>query len=146
MVMTTEEFAVLTVKYWMMETGVGITVVLTGLLGILVSVVVTSQTLFTVTQEYLWNYGTLLALGFSRFQLLWGVLLQSFVLGGSGILIGSGFFLLASYASARTPIPLETTPVVFAGLVAASIVSSMASSLLSVRAIFRIDPVTVFRG
>jgi len=146
MVLTTEEFAVLTVKYWMLETGVGITVVLTGILGVLVSVVVTSQTLFTVTQEYLGNYATLLALGFSRFQLVGCVLFQSLVLGGCGIVIGSGFFVMASRASARTPIPLETTPLVFSGLVAASVVSAMASSLLSVRTIFRIDPVAVFRG
>ena len=65
-VLTTEEFSIRTVKYWMLETGIGITVVLTAILGVLVSVMVASQTLFTVTQENSGNYATLLALGFSR--------------------------------------------------------------------------------
>lgn len=143
---TTDEFAVRTVKYWMLETGVGVTVVLTAVLGALVSIVVTSQTLFTVTQENLGNYATLMAVGFSRGRIVGCVALQSLVLGGLGMLGGSAAFLLAARISARTPIPLETTPLVFAGLAATSLFSSVLSSYLSLRAVLGIDPVSVFRG
>jgi putative ABC transport system permease protein len=145
-VLTTDEFVVRTVKYWMLETGVGITVVLTAVLGVLVSVFVTSQTLFNVTQEHLGNYATLLALGFSRSQVVACVLFQSLLFGGCGVLIGSLLFWLASGVSARTPISLETTPAVYLGLVLASLLASMGSSVISLRAVFSIDPVTVFRG
>ncbi len=145
-VLTSEQFATRTIKYWMLETGIGITVVLTAILGVLVSVVVTSQTLFTITQEHLSNYAMLIALGFSRLQLLNCVLLQSLMLGGIGILFGSVGFFAASHASARTPIPLETTPAVFTGLVLISLLFSVLSSYLSMRAIFTIDPVRVFRA
>ena len=130
----------------MLETGIGITVVLTAILGVVVSVVVTSQTLFTVTQEYLANYATLLALGFSRSQMLVCVMIQSLIVGGAGTLLGSVGFFFASHASARTPLPLETTPLVYTGLIMVSLICSVASSFLSIRAILGLDPVAVFRG
>jgi putative ABC transport system permease protein len=130
----------------MLETGVGLTVVLTAVLGVVVSVVVTSQTLANVTQEHLGNYATLLALGFSRVQLVSCVLLQGLLLGVLAAYLGSLAFFAASRLSARTPIPLETTPPVFAGLVLLSLVFSASSSYLSVRAMFRIDPIHVFRA
>jgi putative ABC transport system permease protein len=145
-VLTSPEFARRTVGYWMLETGVGITVVLTAILGVLVSVVVTSQTLFTVTQEHLGNYATLLALGFRRTRVLACVLLQALSLGGLGVALGSVAFFAAGHASARTPIPLETTPLTFTGLVLTGLACSAVSSFLSLRAVLRIDPAAVFRA
>jgi putative ABC transport system permease protein len=144
-VLTSREFALRTMKYWMLETGVGTTVVVTAVLGLLVGALIMSQTLFAITQEHIANYATLVALGFSRPRLTAIVLVQSLILGGGGIALGSQFFFLASRASATTPIPLETTGPVFAALVAISLASCFLASFASVRSIFRIDPISVFR-
>jgi putative ABC transport system permease protein len=133
------------VSYWMLETGMGMTVILTAVLGILVTVVVTSQTLFTITQDHLGNYATLLALGFSRGKMLGGVILQGLILSGVGISLGSAAFLSLSRLSARTPIPLETTPAVFTGLVVLSVACCLLGSFLSIKTILRIDPIAAFR-
>jgi putative ABC transport system permease protein len=145
-VLTSREFAARTMKYWMLETGLGITVVLTAILGLAVSVVVTSQTLFTVTQEHLNNYATLAAVGFGRTRLLLCVILQGLVLESGGIGIGTALFAIAAHVSRRTPLPLETSPEIYAGLVGVSIASSLAGAFLSVRAVLRVDPASVFRG
>jgi putative ABC transport system permease protein len=145
-VLTTGEFATRSVKYWMLETGVGITVGLTAILGIAVSLVVTSQTLFMITQEHLGDYATLLALGFRRIKLLGCLLAQSLLLGGIGVSLGSAAFAFAARASIGTPIPLETTFEVYTGLVILSLACSLVASLISVRAICRVDPVAVFRA
>jgi putative ABC transport system permease protein len=144
-VLTAREFAVRTMKYWMLETGIGITVVVTAVLGLLVGAFIMSQTLYTITQENLANYATLVALGFSRTRLMAIVLAQSLILGVVGIVLGSQLFLLASKTSATTPIPLETTPSVFAALIAVALISCVLASFASVRSIFRIDPISVFR-
>jgi len=144
-VLTSREFAVRTMSYWMLETGVGVTVVVTALLGLVVGAFIMSQTLFTITQEHIANYATLVALGFRRSQLTAIVLTQSLILGGGGIALGSQLFFLASRAAATTPIPLETTPQIFAGLVAVSLASCILASFASIRSIFRIDPISVFR-
>lgn len=145
-VLTTSEFAERSVKYWMLETGVGITVIITAILGLLVGVVIMSQTLFAITQDHIGNYATLLALGFHQKTLRQIVLTQSLSLGGLGILFGSVLFIVASNASARSPIPLETTPMVSAGLIAFSLLCCLGASWFSIRAIFKLDPVSVFHG
>lgn len=145
-VLTTWEFALRTALYWMLETGVGITVLVTGALGVVVSIAITSQTLYAITQENLGNYATLLALGFHRARLVFMVLVQSLILGSAGVVGGSAMFFPAVSLSSATPIPLETTPAVYAGLVVLSLVSCGVASVMSVRSVFRIDPVTVFRG
>ena len=145
-VLTAREFAVRTMTYWMLETGLGITVVLTAVLGLAVSVVVTSQTLFTVTQEHLANYAALAAVGFGRAQLVGCVIVQGLVLAAGGVLVGSALFGAAAHLSQRTPVPLETLPEVYAGLVLVSVLSSLAGGFLAIRSIRRLDPASVFRG
>jgi putative ABC transport system permease protein len=145
-VLTTAEFARKTSRYWMLETGVGVTVVITALLGLIVGLVITSQTLFSITQENLAHYTTLLALGFARRSLLAIVLAQALVLGILGVAAGSLAFAAASALLARTQIPLEMTPEVLAGLVALALASCALASALSVKAIFKIDPAQVFRA
>jgi putative ABC transport system permease protein len=144
-VLTTAQFALRTVQYWMLETGLGLTVVITAMLGLGIGVMIISQTLFAVTQDHLPNYATLLALGFSPRRLATIVLMQSLALGGCGIAGGSALFLAACYATAKTPIPLETTPLVFTGLMGVSLLASGLASFISVRSLFNLDPVSVFR-
>ncbi len=107
---------------------------------------VISQNLFALTQEHLPQYATLLAVGFSRAQLAGVVLVQSLLLGTVGIALGSLLFFPAARLGAVTPIPLETTGPIFACLVLVSLASCLLASFVSVRSVFRIDPVTVFRG
>lgn len=145
-VMTSDQFALRTISYWMLDTGLGITIVLTAILGLGVSVVISSQTLFTITQEHLPTYAMLAALGFSRAQLVGCVLMQTAILAGSGIVLGSALFYAGCVASARTPIPLETTFTIFTGIVCLSLLSSLAASYLSVKAVLSVDPVSVFRA
>jgi putative ABC transport system permease protein len=145
-VLTGREFTVRTMRYWMLETGAGLTVILAAGLGLTVSVVVTSQTLFAVTQEYLGNYATLAAVGFGRAQLLACVMIQGLALAGGEVLLGSAGFAVAARFTAPTNLPLETTPEVYAGLVAVSVGSCLIGALLSVRTVLRVDPATVFRG
>jgi putative ABC transport system permease protein len=143
--LTSREFAERTVKYWMLETGAGITVVATALLGLAVGAVIISQTLFAITQDHLPNFATLLALGFGRRQLVRIVLVQSLLLGLGGIGVGSAGFFVAARLSAPTPIPLETTGLVFASLAGVTLLCGLLASFVSVRALFRIDPIQVFR-
>jgi putative ABC transport system permease protein len=144
--LTTEELMARSVGYWMGETGVGLIVLLTTALAVLVSAVVTSQTLFTITQDHLANYATLLAVGFSRRRMLGCVLAQGLVLSGLGVLLGGAAFHGLRLASAGTLVPLEMTPGLFAALVTVSVGCCLLGSFLSVKAVLRIDPVAVFRA
>ena len=145
-VLTSSEFVVKTVSYWMLETGIGITVVVTAILGLMVSVVITYQSLFAITNENLGNYATLFAIGFGRLKLVSIVVLQAMFLGVVGISLGSILFFYVANLSRKTPIPLEMTPAVFFAIAVISLVNCFVASLVSMRSILSIDPVTVFRA
>jgi putative ABC transport system permease protein len=144
--LTSDELMTKSILYWLRETGIGLIVLITATLGVVVSAVVTSQTLYNITQDHLSNYATLLAIGFNRGQLAACVLAQGLVLSGLAILIGGLAFQATSVASADTAAPLEMTSTVFAALAAVSLLSCLLGSFLSLRKIFHIDPVAVFRG
>lgn len=145
-VLTTQQFVERTLSYWLFDTGLGLTVIATALLGLLVGTVIISQALYAITNDHLPNYATLLAVGFGRWQLVMIVMAQALLLGIIGIGIGSAVFGRMSILSQATPIPIEMTPLVFAGLVALFLVSCLGASFLSLRSIFRLDPVSVFRN
>lgn len=145
-VLTSTEFAERTAKYWMLETGLGVTVVLTAGLGLTVGMVIISQTLYALTHENLSHYATLLATGFSRASLVGIVLIQATCLAACGIAVGSALLAWSTRVTASTPIPIETTPLVYTGVLVACLLSCWGASLLSIRTIFRIDPVTVFHN
>jgi putative ABC transport system permease protein len=144
-VLTTSQFSIRSMRYWMLETGVGITVVLTAILGLAVGSIILSQTLFAVTQEFLPNYATLLAIGFSLRTIRKVVLGQSLMIGVPGVLLGSGMFAAAAVVSAPTQIPLETTPMIFCSLMLVALIACVLVGGLSARMLQRVDPVSVFR-
>jgi putative ABC transport system permease protein len=145
-VLTRREFAIRTIRYWMLDTGAGVSVIFAAVLGIVVSAVVTGQMLFAVTQEYLPNYATLGAVGFDRTRLLACLLIQGLILGGGEVMFGSAGFAVAVQLSPRSNLAIQTTPAVYGGLVLVALASCMFGGLLSVRALLRLDPATVFRG
>lgn len=143
-VLTAREFAVRSSRYWMLETGIGITVVLTAALGLGVGAVIISQTLFAITNDHLVHYATLRALGFGRRSLITCILTQALGLGLAGVALGSALFFVAGHFTARTSIPLETTPLVFSSLVVVALGTSVIASWLALRTALRVDPVSVF--
>jgi putative ABC transport system permease protein len=144
-VLTTRDFTLRTVNYWMLQTGAGLTLVLTAVLGLVIGVIMIAQTLFAVTQDHLDHYATLLALGFRPRRLAAVVVVQSLGLSLGGVLAGSVLLLAGVWLTAGTNLRLETTPLSFVGLAAAALAGGGLASLLSVRRVLGLDPVTVFR-
>jgi putative ABC transport system permease protein len=145
-VLTTPQFVQLTLSYWLFDTGLGLIVIATAVLGLIVGTVIISQALYAITNDHLPNYATLLAVGFGKWQLVAMVTVQALTLGVVGITIGSIVFGRMSVLSQATPIPIEMTAPVFVGIVVIFVGSCLAASFLSLRTVFRIDPVSVFRN
>ncbi len=144
--LTSREFMLRTIEYWMLETGAGLTVIGTAVLGFLVSAVVISQTLYSITQEHLLHYATLLALGFRRRQLVGIVVLQSGFLGVLGVIGGSVLFFATADQLSDSPIRLETSVLLYTVLVMISLMCCLSASLFSIQNVLRLDPADVFRS
>ncbi len=145
-VLTTEEFSLRSIRYWMIQTGLGLTVMVTAFLGLCVGVVVTSQTLFAMTHDHLGDFAMLGALGFSRLKLVGIVVVQACMLVTVGVALGDTAFRYAAHVSVGTPVPLEMPWKIGALLAGIFLVSSFGVSVLSIREILRVDPISVFRS
>ena len=143
-ILTSDEFAERTARYWMLTTGAGIAVIFTALLGLVVGAVITSQTLFTITQENLAHYATLMAVGFERRLLTQVVLLQSALVGVAGIVIGTVLYVPVSWLSQYSQLMIEFYWPMYIALVVIFLIICVLASGLSLRSVFRLDPVVVF--
>lgn len=143
-VLTTHDFVLKTCLYWMLETGVGTTVVVAAILGLVVGSAIVSQSLYALTNEHRKDYAALIAVGFSRWRLISGVLFQAALLGGMGIVLGSLAFEVVAIISSTSMVPIEMTPIIFASLCTIAMLACVTASLLSVRLILHADPISVF--
>ena len=103
----------------MLETGAGIMAIVTAVLGMIVGCGRGQSVAIRDDERSLARLCDLLAIGFSRWKLMAVVVVQALSLGMTGILIGSYFFGRAASLSQTTPLPLELTPEIFGGVLAA---------------------------
>jgi putative ABC transport system permease protein len=143
-VLTSAEFKRRTAEYWMIGTGIGFTVVMTAVLGVIIGALVISQTLFSLLQDHRPHYATLLALGFEVGLLGKVVFFQALLLWVIGAAAGAGAFYAASAIAERSPVPLRMPPDVMAVLLLVQGLASLAAGWWVLRKLRRIDPATVF--
>lgn len=145
-VLTTAQFSGMTRSYWMFTTGAGVAVLLAALLGLLVGIVVVTQTIYATTMDHLREYGTLKAIGAPN-SYVYRVILQqagmSAVLGyAMGITIS--FFVVqgAQRGGAAILLPWQMALLIF-GL---TLLMCAIAAAVSINKVTHLDPAMVFRG
>ena len=135
-----------TKKYWIVWTGVGIGFSLMALLGFLVGVVIVGQTIYASTMEHLREYGTLKALGATNRDLLAVIIYQAFANTLMGYLLALGTAYLMQQGYDRLGLSLIITFEMQVVMFVVTLIMCLGASVLSIRQVFRIDPVIVFRA
>ncbi len=144
-VFTSREFSFRSQMHWLMKTKAGIAMGYAALLGLLVGVVVTSQTLYAAVTGSLREYAVLRALGIPRWRMGMTVVAQSFWVGISGVLLAwPTVFVLARIADAvgvRVDLPWWLLAA------AGSVTLSMAvlSGLTALRSLRLVEPAILLR-
>ncbi len=145
-VYTADEFSFKTRWFWMYGTGMGLGILFGALLGLLVGIVIVSQTMYSATVERLGEYGTLKAIGMSNAQLAGIIVQQALFAGLLGYAIASA---LAYFLGARLPalnVPVVVPPGLIAGMLLVTVVICVSASITSVLRVFRLEPAIVFRS
>ncbi len=145
-VLTTEEFSHRSATYWMVETGIGITVILTAVLGLAVASLIANQTVLAFTREALGSFGTLQALGFERNSIRSVVLSQATFLGVAGAVLGLVLFLIGGEITSRTPVPLEFTSLSLLATPAIILASCLIAAVPALRLLQSLDPIDVLHA
>jgi len=144
-VYTTQEFARRTQRYWLLTTGAGFTVLLAAVMGLIVGIVVVSQTIYASTVDHIREYGTLKAIGASN-RYLYSVIVKQ---AGISAIIGYAIGMAISYAivyvtrngGAAILVPWQMV----ATMLVLTLTMCVCASLVSIRKVTTIDPAMVFK-
>lgn len=144
-VWTAEEFSHRSQWYWLTESGAGAGFAFSTLLGLLVGILITSQTLMAAITASIREYATLRALGVAQSSLRAVVIEQSAWIGIAGLVITGALTWLihtvAHYAYVAIEFP-HWTLALTAGL---TLTIAIGSGLVALRALGRADPASLLR-
>ena len=144
-VWTSREFSWRTRFYWLITTGVGAALLIAAVLGVIVGMVIVSQTLYSATMERLQEYATIRAMGATDRYLQAIVLRQSLVSGTLGYIIGTTIAVILAWLArgSSATLILSYPLIVILGVVTLSM--CVGASLISIRKVLRVDTASVFR-
>jgi len=141
-----DEYAAMSIDFWMTRTGLGISFGSSTLLGLIVGLIVVAQTLYSSVLGRLSEFGTLKALGAEErhiHHILWT---QAAVLAGAGSILGLVVvhFIQALFDSPRAPIVVPSWLALGSCLVV--LVICLIASWLPYLRVRRVDPVMVLQA
>jgi putative ABC transport system permease protein len=145
-VYTKAEWAEASRRYWIENTGLGLTIFLTVFLGALVGVVIVAQTLYASTTEHLPEFGVVKALG-GRDGDVYGIIAKQ---ASFAAVLGFAFGVALTHALIPALALLDMRLILSTTLYVAVCLGTQAlclgASTLSFRKVAAIDPAIVFRG
>jgi putative ABC transport system permease protein len=142
---TREELSQRSRLHWLIKTKAGVALGCAAALGLMVGVVVTSQTLYAATVAASKEYAVLLALGIPRWRIAALVLIQSFTVGVIGSLLALPTTFALSWSADALAISVLLPPWLLAGTIAITLATALLSSLNALRLLRTIEPALLLR-
>jgi putative ABC transport system permease protein len=145
--LTREEFAWVTIWYYIRRTGIPINFGTTVLLGFFVGTAIAGQTFYLFTIENLRQFGALKAMGLTNLRLIGMVLFQGLFVGTVGYGLGIGLAVGFGLLSERSDLLSFFMPwQVLVGTAVAVLLIVVLSSIFSLRKVLVLEPAQVFRA
>lgn len=140
-----DDFSIRSQLYWLLESGAGTGAGVAALLGLIVGVVITSQTLAAAILASLKEFAALRALGVARRSLRNVVLEQAFWIGAIGLALTYAMTWLVARIAAHYQIAMSFPMWLTGGTGALVFGIAFGSGLYALRPLFRADPATLLR-
>ncbi|HTE41515.1 MAG TPA: ABC transporter permease [Steroidobacteraceae bacterium] len=144
-VWTSKGFSWQTRVYWLLTTGAGSALLLAAVLGLVVGLVIVSQTLYSATVERQEEYATIRAMGASDRYLKSIILQQALVSGALGYILGTAAALMIAWIAQGGSAALLLSYQLILALGVVTLTMCVAASLLSIRKVLSVDAASVFR-
>ncbi|MGB7329175.1 MAG: ABC transporter permease [Rubripirellula sp.] len=143
---TSDEFASLSINYWLTRTGLGISFGAATALGLLVGLVMVAQTLYAMVLDRISEFATLKALGSTEREILLLLGAQSSLVASIGIVIGmvTSFVIQQTFSSPRAEIMFSPKLYIGSGLLV--FVICIAASGLPYLRVRQVDPHSILQG
>ncbi len=144
-VWTAHDLSLTTQRYWLTESGVGAGFAFSVLLGLVVGLVITSQTLRAAVIANLKEYATFRALGVPSAKLFRVVLEQAFWVGMLGAALTGLITLGAAWIARLYHVPMIFHGWEIGGTFAFVMFVALASGLAALRELYRLEPALLLR-
>jgi putative ABC transport system permease protein len=146
---TNQNFAWMTISYYLRRTGIPINFGTTVMLGFVIGASIAGQSFYLFTLGNLKQYGALKAMGTSNIRIVGMVLIQGVFVGVIGYGIGLG---MASMLDILMRLSLKSVPLtqfmawqILVGTAVAVAIIMTGTTLLSLRRVLLLEPATVFK-
>jgi putative ABC transport system permease protein len=143
-VLSTDEFRQRSRSFWLFGTGAGAALFAGALLGVIVGAVIVAQTLYSSTKDHLSEFATLRAMGSSNNYIYSVIIYQALLNAVFGFIIAAAIGFVVVAMTAKSALPIVITPSLVAALLALTIAMCVASGIVAIIRVVRIDPATVF--
>lgn len=145
-VLTQREFRDRSVHYWLFNTGAGAALIAGAALGIIVGIVIVSQTLYASTKDHLAEFATLRALGASASYIHVVILVQAILSALMGYALGFSLSMALIQVTKDTTLTIVMTPTLAIALFALTLGMCILAAISAIFKVTRIDPAGVFSG
>jgi putative ABC transport system permease protein len=142
---TSAEFSTQTRVHWMTATKAGLATVWSAILGLLIGLVITSQTLYAATAASWREYAVLEALGIATWRMAASVLGQSFWIGAVGLTVAYPVALLLGDALDLLGVKVLFPLWLLGPAAVLTIATVLVSGLLALRSLRLIQPAELLR-
>jgi putative ABC transport system permease protein len=144
-VWTSSGFSWQTRFYWLVTTGAGLALLIAAILGVIVGLVIVSQTLYSATVERMEEYATIRAMGAGDRYLQLIILRQAVLSGVLGYVIGAVAANIVAWLGRDSSAAMTISPSLLLILAIATLAMCVGASLISIRKVLSIDAASVFR-
>ena len=144
-VFTSSDFSFRTQLHWLLRTKAGIAIGYAAILGLLVGMVVTSQTLYAATMASAREYAILLALGIPRWRISVTVVVQSLWIGVIGTLLAYPIVTGLGSLAALGGVPVLLHWWLLAGSAVVTILMALFAGMFALRSVRQIEPMSLLR-
>lgn len=146
MALTQKQFIKRTYDWYMEKTGIPVNFGIAIVLGFIVGTAIAGQTFYNFTLDNLRHFGALKAMGTPNGVLLRMILLQALLVSSIGYGLGVGIASMMSIVAGKTELAFKMPWQLMAFSAAAVLLIAMASAMVSILKVIRLEPAIVFKG
>lgn len=142
---TAQEFKMLTLNFFLRNTGIPINFGISVMLGFIVGLAIAGQTFYSFTLENLKQFGALKAMGTKNSTLLKMVLFQALVVGLIGYGLGTGITAFFGHSMTGSPLAFKMTWQLLVFSASGVTLICFFSAIISLIKVIRLEPAVVFK-
>ncbi len=145
-VLATRRFSSMTRGYWMFTTGAGVAVLLAAILGLVVGIVVVTQTIYATTMDHLREYGTLKAMGAPNSYIYRVILQQAAIAAVLGYTLGMLVSLVVVHGGQKGGAAIILTWPSAGFILLLTAFMCAVAAVVSIHKVLTLDPALVFKN